>query len=114
MKRHRVDFEECLLLRVELPFMPDACLPFEARPSLLHIYSLDRLTGLNQYNPSNISGGTKPPNSRSISSASLRGARTSSQGPTICTPIGRPSGDSPIGIAVAGRPGRVAVPGHAS
>ena len=48
VKRHRVDFEECLLLRVELPFMPDACLPFEARPSLLHIYSLDRLTGLNQ------------------------------------------------------------------
>jgi hypothetical protein len=49
VKRHRVDFEECLLLRVELPFMPDACLPFEARPSLLHIYFPDRLTGLNQF-----------------------------------------------------------------
>src|SRR6185437_989477 len=63
---------------------------------------------------SNIGGGTKPPNSRSISSASFSGVRSSSQGPTICTPTGSPSGDSPSGIAVAGRPGSVAMPGHAN
>jgi hypothetical protein len=28
-KRHRADFEECLLLEVELPFVPDACLSLE-------------------------------------------------------------------------------------
>ena len=55
-----------------------------------------------------------PPNSRSISSASFSGVRSSSQGPTICTPTGKPSGAKPIGIAVDGRPGRVAMPGHAS
>ena len=63
---------------------------------------------------SNIGGGLKPPNSRSISSASLKGVRSSSQGPTICTPIGKPSGEKPVGIAVEGRPGRVAMPGQES
>jgi hypothetical protein len=41
---------------------------------------------------SNIFGGLNPPNSRSINSASFRGVRSSSQGPTICTPTGNPSG----------------------
>ena len=36
------------------------------------------------------------------------GVRSSSQGPMICAPIGRPSGERPIGSAVAGRPGSVA------
>src|ERR1700736_5966766 len=63
---------------------------------------------------SNAGGGTKPPNSRSISSANFSGVRSSSQGPTICTPTGKPSGDRPIGMAVSGRPGSVAMPGNAS
>src|SRR5579859_2547617 len=62
---------------------------------------------------SNPGGGTKPPNSRSINSASLKGVRSSSQGPRIWAPMGKPSGERPIGIAVAGRPGRLAIPGHA-
>src|SRR5690348_8522801 len=40
---------------------------------------------------SNIGGGTKPPNSRSINSANFSGVRSSSHGPTICTPTGKPS-----------------------
>jgi len=63
---------------------------------------------------SNIGNGLKPPNSRSISSASLKGVRSSSQGPTIWTPTGSPSGEKPVGIAVEGRPGRVAIPGQES
>ena len=35
-----------------------------------------------------------------ISSASLSGVRSSSQGPTICAPIGRPSGEVAIGSAL--------------
>src|SRR5215471_12125952 len=61
---------------------------------------------------SNIGGGSKPPNSRSISSASFIVVRSSSHGPTICTPTGRPSGEKPVGIAVAGKPGSVAMPGQ--
>jgi hypothetical protein len=63
---------------------------------------------------SNIGGGLNPPNSLSINSASLKGVRSSSQGPTICTPTGNPSGAKPVGIAVEGRPGKVAMPGQAS
>ena len=56
---------------------------------------------------SNIGGGTKPPNSRSINSASFSGVRSSSQGPTICTPIGSPSAESPSGIAVDTNPAKL-------
>src|SRR6202035_666521 len=56
--------------------------------------------GMTKYQSSNIGGGTNPPNSRSISSASFSGVRSSSQGPTICTPTGKPSGAKPVGIAV--------------
>ena len=56
---------------------------------------------------SNIFGGTNPPNSRSISSASFSGVRSSSQGPRICTPIGRPSGAKPVGIAVDTNPAKL-------
>ena len=45
---------------------------------------------------------------------SSSGVRSSSQGPTIWTPTGRPSGAKPVGIAVDGRPGRVAMPGQVS
>ena len=44
----------------------------------------------------------------------LQGVRSSSHGPTICTPTGSPSGAKPVGIAVEGRPGSVAMPGQAS
>ena len=50
----------------------------------------------------NDGGGTNPPNSRSINSASFSGVRSSSHGPTIWTPTGRPSGAKPVGIAVEG------------
>ena len=62
----------------------------------------------------NAGGGTKPPNSRSISRASSSVVRSSSQGPTIWTPIGSPSDVRPAGTAVAGNPGRVATPGQMS
>ena len=41
-------------------------------------------------------------------------AAASRKGPTICTPTGNPSAESPSGMAVAGRPGSVAMPGQAS
>ena len=62
----------------------------------------------------NAGGGTKPPNSCSISAASFSDVRSSSHGPTIWTPSGRPSLSRPSGIAVAGSPGSVAMPGHTS
>jgi hypothetical protein len=34
--------------------------------------------------------------------------RSSSKEPMICTPMGRPDGERPIGATVAGRPGGVA------
>src|SRR2546423_1683111 len=55
-------------------------------------------------------GATKPPNARSISPANAIGVRSSRYGPTICMPIGKPSGERPMGIAVAGRPVSVAMP----
>src|SRR5262245_40956464 len=58
--------------------------------------------------PEKPGGGTKPPNSRSINLANSIVVRSSSCGPTICTPMGNPVSESPIGAAVAGRPGTVA------
>src|SRR5262245_35464708 len=58
--------------------------------------------------PEKPGGWTKPPNSRSINLANSIVVRSSSCGPTICTPMGKPASESPIGAAVAGRPGTVA------
>lgn len=50
------------------------------------------------------SGTWKPPIFRSSNSASRSGVRSSIIGPMSCTRTGRPSGDRPVGTAVAGRP----------
>src|SRR5207245_8560130 len=94
---------------------PDGLLP----PSLVELRRTSRFArndggGCGRPQSSNIGGGLKPPNSRSISSASFSGVRSSSQGPTICAPTGNPSGEKPVGIAVEGKPGNVAIPGQAS
>ena len=76
---------------------------------ILDIYSLYNYSTFSQ---AYAGGGTKPPNSRSRSLAKVRVVRSSRNGPMICTPIGSPDGERPIGITVAGRPGGVATVAH--
>jgi hypothetical protein len=64
-------------------------------------FSPEGCSGMTNRQSSNIGGGTKPPNSRSISSAILRRTVFQPRADDLHA-IGRPSGESPIGMAVAG------------